>query len=73
MPFLGGGQNSKGQHYHQLFSVAHGKPVSAALKLQFTTERQAYPSCWSMDEMYVFYTSLLADRLTIVETGLSNK
>lgn len=73
MPFLGGGQNSKGQHYHQLFSVADGKPVSAALKLQFTTERQAYPACWSMDEMYVFYTSLLADKLTIVETSLSNK
>jgi hypothetical protein len=73
MPFLGGGQNAKGQHYHQLFSVANGKPVSAALKLQFTTEHQAYPACWSIDEMYVFYNSLLADKLTIVETGLSNK
>jgi hypothetical protein len=73
MPFLGGGQNSKGQHYHQLFSVATGKPVSAALKLQFTTEHQAYPACWSIDETYVFYTSLLADKLTIVKTGLSDK
>jgi hypothetical protein len=73
MPFLGGGQNSKGQHYHQLFSVANGKPVSVALKLQFTTEHQAYSACWSIDEMYVFYTSLLADKLAIVETGLLNK
>jgi hypothetical protein len=73
MPFLGGGQNSKGQHYHQLFSVADGQPLSAALKLQFTTEHQAYPACWSTDEMYVFYTSLVADKLTIVKTGLSNK
>ena len=73
MPFLGGGKNSKGQHYHQLFSVANGEPISAALKLQFTTEKEAYPPCWSIDEKYVFYTSLLADKLTIVETGFSNK
>jgi hypothetical protein len=72
MPFLGGGQNSKGQHYHQLFSVATGKPLSAVLRLPFTTEHQAYPAYWSIDEMYVFYTSLLADKLTIVKTGLSD-
>jgi hypothetical protein len=73
MPFLGGGQNSKGQHYHQLFSVANGQPLSAALKVPFTTKQQAYPACWSMDEIYVFYTSLVADKMTIVKTGLSNK
>jgi hypothetical protein len=73
MPFLGGGQNSKGQHYHQLFSVSNGKPIRAAVKLQFTTEHQSYPACWSIDEMYIFYTSLLGDKLTIVETGLTNK
>jgi hypothetical protein len=72
MPFLGGGSSSKGQHYHQLFSVAHGEPVGAAFKLPFTTEKQAYLACWSVDEKYVIYTSLLADKLTIVETGLSN-
>ena len=69
MPFIGGGQNSKGQHYHQLFSVANGTPVGDAVKLPFTTEKEAYPACWSLDEKFVFYTSLLADKLTIVETG----
>jgi len=69
MPFLGGGQNAKGQHFHQLFSTANGEPASVVVKLQFTTEKQAYPACWSIDEKYVFYTSLLADKLTIVETG----
>ena len=73
MPSLGGGQNAKGQHYHQLFSVANGEPISAVIKLQFTTEKMAYPACWSVDEKYVFYRSLLADKLTIVETGFSNK
>jgi len=72
MPFLGGGQNSKGQHYHQLFSVANGKPIGSVVKLPFTTEKQAYPVCWSIDEKYVFYTSLLADKLTIVETNSPN-
>lgn len=69
MPFLGGGQNSKGQHYHQLFSVANGTPVRSAVKLPFTTEHQAYPACWSRDEMYVFYISVLADKLTIVDNA----
>ncbi len=73
MPFLGGGQNSKGQHYHQLFSVYNGEPISDVLRLQLTTEKEAYPACWSIDEKYVFYTALLADKLTIVETGLSSK
>ena len=69
MPFIGGGQNSKGQHYHQLFSVAKGTPIGGVIKLQFTTEKEAYPVCWSRDEKYVFYPSLLADKLTIIETG----
>jgi hypothetical protein len=73
MPFFGGGQNSKGQHYHQLFSVYNGEPISDVLKLQLTTEKEAYPACWSIDEKYFFYTALLADKLTIVETGFSNK
>jgi hypothetical protein len=73
LPFLGGGQNSGGQHYHQLFSVDNGEPISAVLKLQFTTEKEAYPACWSSDEKYVFYTALLADKLTIVETSFSSK
>jgi hypothetical protein len=72
MPFLGGGQNSRGQHYHQLFSVANGKPGEAVVKLQFTTEKEAYSVCWSIDEKYVFYTSLLADTLTIVKSNCSN-
>jgi hypothetical protein len=72
MPFLGGGQNSNGQHYHQLFSVANGKPIGAVVKILFTTEKQAYPVCWSIDEKYVFYASLLADKLTIVETNSPN-
>ena len=69
MPFIGGGQNSKGQHYHQLFSVANGTPIGGVVKLQFTTEKEAYLVCWSPDEKYVFYTSLLVDKLAIVETG----
>ena len=73
MPFFGGGQNSKGQHYHQLFSLVNGEPISDVLKLQFTTEKEVYPACWSIDEKYVFYTALLADKLTIVETGFSSR
>lgn len=73
MPFLGGGQNSKGQHYHQLFSIVKGEPISNVIKLQFTTKKEAYQACWSIDEKYVFYTALLADKLTIVETGFSSK
>jgi hypothetical protein len=73
MPFFGGGQNSKGQHYHQLFSLVNGEPISDVKKLQFTTEKEVYPACWSIDEKYVFYTALLADKLTIVETGFSSR
>ncbi len=72
MPFLGGGQNSKGLHYHQLFSVADGKPIEDVVRLRFTTEKQAYSTCWSLDQKYVFYASLLADKLSIVETNCSN-
>jgi hypothetical protein len=73
MPLIGGGQNSKSQHYHQLFSVADGEPIGPIIKLQFTTEKEAYSVCWSIDEKYVFYTSILADKLAIVKTGFSNK
>ena len=73
MPYLGGGQNSKGRHYHQLFSVANGKPVSPVVKLPFTTEKEAYSICWSIDGKYIFYASLLADKLIIVETNFFNQ
>ena len=73
MPFFGGGQNSKGQHYHQLFSVVNGSSVGVFVKLSFTTEKEAYPACWSTDEKYVFYTALLNENLTVVKTDVLNK
>lgn len=73
LPFLGGGQNAKGRHYHQLFSVVDGTPIGDAVKLRFTTEKEAYPACWSTDEKYVFYTALLNEKLTIIKTDLVNK
>ena len=73
MPFLGGGQSSKGQHYHQLFSVADGSPIGSFVKLPFMTEKEAYHACWSANGKYVFYTALLNENITVIKTDLLNK
>ena len=68
LPSLGGGQNAKGRHYQQVFSVESGSPLGGAVALPFTTEREAYRACWSADGNYVFYASLLNEKLTVVKS-----
>jgi hypothetical protein len=69
LPFLGGGQNARGRHYQQLYSVESGAPLGEAVALPITTEREAYRACWSADGAYVFYAALLNEKLAVVKNN----
>jgi hypothetical protein len=70
MPFLGGGANARGQHYHELLQApAFSSNEQSEAQLPFTTARVAWTGCWSADEYFVVYTSVLYDELCVVRVG----
>lgn len=61
-----------GQYFHQVFSEDTGEPVSEAVRLPRTENRDQVDSrgCWSQDERYVVYTSNKynnSERITVVD------
>lgn len=67
MPFLGGAANARGVHYHELvhlpeLTVEEGSRVRVPL----TTRHQAFIGCWSADERFVVYTSVLYQELCVI-------
>jgi hypothetical protein len=70
MPFLGGGASAHGQHYHEVFNLPE-LTVNDELRVQlpFTTQRGAFVICWSADEQFVVYTSVLYQELCVVRVA----
>lgn len=67
MPFLGGGANARGRHYHEVLQLpAFSSNARRQARLPFTTARVAWTGCWSADERFVVYTSVLYDELCII-------
>ena len=68
LPFLGGGSNVQGRHYHQVFSLPDLSALDGStIEVPFTTEQVAFSGCWSADERFVVYTSALYQELCVVE------